>query len=211
MICDLPSVPCTSLVSAPPPLQVYSCRHYPQQPANDSSQVSTTVSPPDPTTESPPDPTTESPPDPTTESPPDPTTESSLPSSDLPIALRKGIRSSRNHFPHYIALSYHRLSSPFYACLSSISSVTIPNSVRDTLAHHGWRQAMLDELSALHNSGTWELVPLLSGKSVVGCRWVLIVSKHVLWPKVTPKSLGWIMVILFLELRRWLLFVYLLP
>jgi len=26
---------------------------------------------------------------------------------------------------------------------------------------------------------------------------LLIVSKHVLWPKVTPKSLGWIMVILF--------------
>ena len=40
----------------------------------------------------------------------------------------------------------------------------------------GWRQAMADELSALHNSGTWELVPLPSGKSVVGCRWVYAIK-----------------------------------
>ena len=40
----------------------------------------------------------------------------------------------------------------------------------------GWRQAMADELSALHNSGTWELVPLPSGKSVVGCRWVFAIK-----------------------------------
>ena len=54
--------------------------------------------------------------------------------------------------------------------------MTIPKSVRDALAHLGWRQAMLDELSALHNSGTWELVPLLSGKSVFGCRWVFAIK-----------------------------------
>jgi len=70
-------------------------------------------------------------------SPLDPTTESPFPQSDLPIALRKGIRSTRNPSPHYIALSYHRLSSPFYVCLSSIFSVTIPKSVRDALAHPG--------------------------------------------------------------------------
>jgi len=35
---------------------------------------------------------------------------------------------------------------------------------------------MTDELSALHNSGTWELVPLLSGKSIVGCKWVFAIK-----------------------------------
>ena len=48
--------------------------------------------------------------------------------------------------------------------------MTISKSVRDALAYLGWHQAMLDELSALNSSGTWELVPLMSGKSVVGCR-----------------------------------------
>jgi len=80
--------------------------------------------------------------------------------SDLPIALRKGMCSTRNPSPHYIGLSYHQLSLPFYTCLSSLSSATIPKTVRNALAHPSCRQAMTDELSALHNSGTWELVPL---------------------------------------------------
>jgi len=46
----------------------------------------------------------------------------------------------------------------------------IPKSVGGVLVHPGWHQAMLDEISALQNSGTWELVPLPSGKSVVGCK-----------------------------------------
>jgi hypothetical protein len=35
---------------------------------------------------------------------------------------------------------------------------------------------MTDELSALHENDTWELVPLPQGKSVVGCRWVFTVK-----------------------------------
>ena len=81
--------------------------------------------------------------------PPTPTVE-----PDLPIAIRKGIRSTCNPSLHHTALSYHRLSQPFYVCQSSISSVSIPKYVGDALAHPGWHQAMLDELSALHNSGT---------------------------------------------------------
>ncbi|XP_052725873.1 retrovirus-related Pol polyprotein from transposon TNT 1-94 isoform X1 [Vigna angularis] len=83
-------------------------------------------------------------------SPPAPATE-----SDLPIALRKGIRSTRNPSPHYTVLNYHRLSPSFYTCLSSISSVSIPKSVGDAFTHPGWCQAMMDELSALQESGTW--------------------------------------------------------
>ena len=113
----------------------------------------------------------DSPPVPPPVSPPAPANE-----SDLPIALRKGIRSTRNPSPHYTVLSYHRLSPSFYTCLSSISSVSIPKSVGDALTHPGWRQAMLDELSALQKSGTWELVQLPSGKSVVGCRWVYAIK-----------------------------------
>ena len=32
---------------------------------------------------------------------------------------------------------------------------------------------MVDEMSTLHKSGTWELVSLPAGKSMVGCRWVM--------------------------------------
>ena len=79
-------------------------------------------------------------------------------------------------YPHYIAFSYPRMSSSHYACLSSLSSVSIPKSPGDALSHPGWRQAMIDEMCALQSSGTWELVPLPSGKSVVGCRWLFTVK-----------------------------------
>ena len=35
---------------------------------------------------------------------------------------------------------------------------------------------MLDEMNALQNNGTWELVPLPSRKSVVGCRWIFAIK-----------------------------------
>ena len=35
---------------------------------------------------------------------------------------------------------------------------------------------MIDEMFALHKSGTWELVSLPAGKSTVGCRWVYAVK-----------------------------------
>ncbi|XP_070023543.1 uncharacterized mitochondrial protein AtMg00820-like [Nicotiana sylvestris] len=46
----------------------------------------------------------------------------------------------------------------------------------EALSHPGWRQAMIDEMSALHASCTWELVPRPAGKSTVGCRWVYAVK-----------------------------------
>ena len=60
--------------------------------------------------------------------------------------------------------------------MSSLSSVSIPKTTGEALSHSGWRQAMVDEISALHKSGTWELVSLPTGKSIVGFRWVYAVK-----------------------------------
>ncbi|RVW72247.1 Retrovirus-related Pol polyprotein from transposon TNT 1-94 [Vitis vinifera] len=95
---------------------------------------------------------------------------------DLPIAVRKGTRSTRNPHPIYNFLSYHRLSSPYSAFVSAISSVSLPKSTHEALYHPGWRQAMVDEMAALHSNGTWDLVVLPLGKSTVGCRWVYAVK-----------------------------------
>jgi len=35
---------------------------------------------------------------------------------------------------------------------------------------------MLNEISVLHNSETWELIPLPSEKYVVGCKWVFAIK-----------------------------------
>ncbi|RVW38069.1 Retrovirus-related Pol polyprotein from transposon RE2 [Vitis vinifera] len=98
------------------------------------------------------------------------------PSADLPIALRKDNRFTRNPHPIYNFLSYHRLFSPYFAFVSTISSVSLPKSTPEALSYPGWRQAMVDEMAALHSNGTWDLVVLPSGKSTVGCRWVYTVK-----------------------------------
>ncbi|RVW61178.1 Retrovirus-related Pol polyprotein from transposon RE2 [Vitis vinifera] len=78
---------------------------------------------------------------------------------------------------HTIACtSYHRLSSPYSAFVFAISSISLPKSTPEALSHPGWRQAMIDEIAALHSNGTWDLVVLPSGKSTVGCRWVYTVK-----------------------------------
>ncbi|RVW25594.1 Retrovirus-related Pol polyprotein from transposon TNT 1-94 [Vitis vinifera] len=75
-----------------------------------------------------------------------------LPSpNDLPIAVRKGTRSTRNPHPIYNFLSYHRLSSPYSAFVSAISSVSLPKS-------------------------THELFPSRLATGNVGCRWVYAVK-----------------------------------
>ena len=95
---------------------------------------------------------------------------------NLSIALRKGNRSTSNPHPIYNFLSYHRLSSPYSAFVSTISSVSLPKNTNEALSHPGWRQAMVDEMAALHSTGTWDLVVWPFGKFPVGCRWVYTVK-----------------------------------
>ena len=52
----------------------------------------------------------------------------------------------------------------------------ILKTVGDALTHIGRCQAMPDEISALQNSETWKLIPLPSGKPVVGYRWIFFVK-----------------------------------
>nr|XP_009771264.1 PREDICTED: uncharacterized protein LOC104221828 [Nicotiana sylvestris] len=96
--------------------------------------------------------------------------------TDLPIALRKGTRTTANQTPSYTFLSYHRLSPSYHAFITSLSTVKVPKTVEEAMAHPGWRQAMIEEMTALHDNGTWEIVPLPKGKTTVGCRWVFIVK-----------------------------------
>ena len=74
------------------------------------------------------------------DSPPVPSTFPALtlpPSADLPIALRKSNRSTRNPHPIYNFFSYHRLSLPYSAFVSAISSISLPKSTPEALSHPG--------------------------------------------------------------------------
>lgn len=59
-----------------------------------------------------------------------------------------------------------------YHCYSTIASFSEPCTYRETGTNPLWQQSMIDELQALNNSHTWDLVDLPLGKSAVGCRFV---------------------------------------
>ena len=98
------------------------------------------------------------------------------PYDDLPIAIRKGTRSTSNPHHVYNFLSFHHLSLPYFAFVSTLSSIPTPKSTSETLSHPGWKQAMTEEMDVLYSNDTWELVALPPGKSPVGCRWDYIVK-----------------------------------
>ena len=100
----------------------------------------------------------------------------SQPSDDLPIAIRKGTRSTSNPHPVYNFLSFHRLSLPYLAFVSTLSYVSTPKSTSEALSHPGWKLAMVKEMDALYSNDTWNLVALPLGKSSVDCRWVYTVK-----------------------------------
>ena len=52
----------------------------------------------------------------------------------------------------------------------------MPNKVSEALAHLGWCSAMIEEMDALTDNGTWDLVRLPAGKKAIGCRWVFTVK-----------------------------------
>lgn len=85
-----------------------------------------------------------------------PSSPSVVPPADDPhlVVFRRGTRSTRNPYPIYNFLSYHRLSSTYCAFASTLSSVSLPKSLREALSHPGWCQAMVDEMTALHTNDT---------------------------------------------------------
>nr|ABA94354.1 retrotransposon protein, putative, unclassified [Oryza sativa Japonica Group] len=114
--------------------------------------------------------------------------------SDLPIAIRKSVRSNagkpplrygfeaqdesddENNISNYV--SYDSLSSTYKAFVASLDSVQIPKDWREAKQDPRWHQAMLDELEALEKNKTWDLVPFPKGKKIVNYKWVYTVKQN---------------------------------
>nr|KYP50832.1 Retrovirus-related Pol polyprotein from transposon TNT 1-94 [Cajanus cajan] len=74
-------------------------------------------------------------------------------------------------------VSYHRLSESNKSFANQLSTVAIPNNVQEALVDPRWKNAMNEEMKALQQNETWELVDCPLGKKPVGCRWIYTV-KH---------------------------------
>ena len=90
-------------------------------------------------------------------------------SDDLLIALHKGKGKCQCAHPISSFCSYDHLSSCSCSFIASLESISLPSKVSKALAHLGWRSAMIEEMDALTNNGTWNLVRLPAGKKAIGC------------------------------------------
>ena len=71
---------------------------------------------------------------------------------DLSIALHKGKCQCSS------IVSYNHLSSSFCFFIASLDSISLPHTVREALSHPSWHSAMVEEMQALVDNGTWNLV-----------------------------------------------------
>ena len=109
LVLPLPNFPSPPTDAVIRPLQIYTRPHHlPTRPLADSSSMPPSSPAPVP-------------------QPPD----------DLPIAIWKGTLSTCNPHHVYNFLSYHRLSLPYFAFVSTSSSVSIPISTSEALSHPG--------------------------------------------------------------------------
>ncbi|CAN1852203.1 Retrovirus-related Pol polyprotein from transposon TNT 1-94 [Linum perenne] len=70
------------------------------------------------------------------------------------------------------SVSYANLSDEYRRFALSIITQQEPNSYGEAKNELCWVNAMKDELAAMEENHTWDLVPLPEGKRTVGCRWV---------------------------------------
>ena len=89
-------------------------------------------------------------------------------SDDLPIALHKGKRQCAHSISSFC--SYEHLSSHSCSFIASLDSIPLPNKVSKAPSHPSWRSAMIEEMDALTDNGTWDLVRLPVGKKAIGYR-----------------------------------------
>lgn len=99
-----------------------------------------------------------------------------LSDDDLPVAQCKG-KLLHIHIPYTILFTMIVYHPHILHVLRALPLFLFLN-----LQERLYRiQAMVDEITALHRSGTWELVPLAAGKTKVGSRWIFT-------PKIGPNG-----------------------
>jgi len=57
-----------------------------------------------------------------------------------------------------------------------LSCVEVPKIIQEALNAPKWKEAILKKMRALEKNHTWSVMPLLTGKNIVGCKWLFTVK-----------------------------------
>ncbi|RVW78336.1 hypothetical protein CK203_047744 [Vitis vinifera] len=75
------------------------------------------------------------------------------------------IEGKRSRYPITNYVSTKELNEPLKTFVHKISVCHVPTRVEEALGNSKWTQAIKDEIEALMKNKTWNLVPLLGGKT----------------------------------------------
>ena len=101
-------------------------------------------------------------------------TSDPVPDDDIPIALRKGRRQCVHPISSFC--TYNQLASQSCSFITSLDSISLPNTFQEALSYHGWHSVIIEEMDALNGNDTWNLVHLPIGKKAIECYWVFVVK-----------------------------------
>jgi hypothetical protein len=62
------------------------------------------------------------------------------------------------------------------ALQTTIDTIYVPKSYSEAFTEECWRQAMQDELRALQDNHTWDIIPCPFGVKPIGCKWVYTIK-----------------------------------
>lgn len=81
---------------------------------------------------------------------------------------------SNSHCLYSIAdqICYDHLSKTYQCSIANISMDTEPQFFHQAIKDKRWVVAMQEEIQALEDNKTWEIVSLPPGKKAIGCKWV---------------------------------------
>ena len=101
---------------------------------------------------------------------------------DVPIDIAPTVDPIGPSNSHALRRSHRVTTLPSHVrdfhCFSALASLQEPQIFHEASSNPLWKQAMKEELDALHKTGTWDLVDLPSGKSAIGCKWVYKIKTH---------------------------------
>lgn len=93
-----------------------------------------------------------------------------------PIALRKGKRKCTTQHPIARYVSYRKLAPHMKTFVANVEKDIIPKTFDEAICDPKWKEAIEEELRALHKNGTWKITSLPKGKSVVSSKWVFTIK-----------------------------------
>jgi hypothetical protein len=99
---------------------------------------------------------------------------------NAPVYLQDYVCNHLHISPYPISnyLSHANLSNSHSHFVMSLHSHTEPKTYAEASKHECWNKAMQVELSALEQTGTWQIVDLPDHIKPIGCRWIYKIKYH---------------------------------